>query len=423
MARRGAVAAGIFDLAGEFGKEFVVKHLHDAAMEYGIGLVASQVPLVGGVAGAIVDVKVAKDVTRLVGVMTLVYLENPAGWIGTKTSTYKLIRAIMHEERRTPISALVEKIVRATESDALSMRSFQTLREQFGEKAGAVVDALVYGVPLANDADNVSQAVLDGLDQLKHGSVDFNGKSLDDVSEALNDYRDHGWAAQFAGHVAEMVAHEQMPGSTLPESASQSTYDITDKYGVEWQVKTGKTALRMAREHLEKHPDTPVITNEEAAEALQTDHPHAVGMNDLDTDHLRHLVDSTTVSIQDLVEAHPTLPIVATILAARKEALRWRGGEISALQMVGNIGVRVGSRSACIFIVTSTMVLLATGAGVLAGAGPLIAGGAIVGGMLGNEAAGEILDRNVIDHVLSLRLPVRFANQLVINLQAQLTTS
>jgi len=203
----------------------------------------------------------------------------------------------------------------------------------------------------------------------------------------------------------------------MPESASQPTYDLIDKNGVEWQVKTGKTALRMAREHLDKHPDTPVITNDEAAAGLQADHLHAVGMTDLDTGHLRLLVDSTTVSVRDLAEAHPTLPIVATILAVQKEASRWKRGEISAPQMVGNIAVRVSSRSACLFIATSALVLLATGAGIVAGAGPLIAGGAILGGMIGNEVADELLDRNVVDRVLSFRLPVRFANQLVVALQ------
>lgn len=416
-ARRSAIGAGAVDLAGEFGLEFVAKHIRNAAADHGIGLASSAVPIIGGVAGAIIDVKIAKEVTRLVGVMTLLYLENPVGWIGSKRSTYKLVRGVLYKHRKTPVAQLVEGIIEAVERDAASAAGLQALHGKLGDSSDAIIDSLVVGAPLADDANNVSQPVIDAVEHLRHQRADFDVRNLQDIAEALRRYRER-WAAQFAGHVGDMVAHDQTPGSTLPASASQEAYDLIDRSGIEWQVKTGKTAASMARDHIERHPDIPIITNEDAADELHDDHLRAVGMSDLDTEHLRHMVDSTTVSIKDLADAHPALPIVSTILAANREASRWKNGEISASQMVENIAVRVGSRSLSVFILTSGLVLLATCAGIIAGAGPLIAGAAIVGGMVGNEVADELVDRSVADRILSIRLPVGFANNLVVALQS-----
>lgn len=83
------------DLAAAFGAEFFVELAPELVQEMGVGAVLTLIPIVGGVASAIIDVVIARHLTWRVGRMTELFFLNNCAWVrGSRQETYGIAKQL-----------------------------------------------------------------------------------------------------------------------------------------------------------------------------------------------------------------------------------------------------------------------------------------------------------------------------------------
>jgi hypothetical protein len=402
--RKGVLAAAIVDVAAQFGKDFIIESAREILHDNVGGVALSAIPVVGGIFAAGVDAIVARKVTKIVGAMALVYFENPFGWVVSRNTTRALVAALIATKPSASVAEIVIAVLTCLELGTLTRTALvdASTKHKSWEGTTAFVDSAFAGAATAEVADSVQQPVIDALEYWKHASVDVH--DLDSVNHALNDIVENSHTVDaFKGHVGEVVAHDDLPGSKLADSPTQPAWDL-EHHGVEWQVKTGTTAFSKATEALRDHPEHPIITDEHAEAALHAEHAATIGLADLSNDHLLNIIDRTQVSIGELVNAHPHLPILGAISACLIELTKYKNGEIGGRETIANIGARLGTRALGIFFALKLAIILAILFGGVSIAGPAIAGAAVVGALSGRELA---------EKLCKVKIPARFAEQLV----------
>jgi uncharacterized protein (DUF697 family) len=89
------VIGGIADIAGEFSTEFLMSIAADLLSEAGLGVAAGFIPVVGGVAGGMLDYIIATGMTWRVGTMVAIYYQNGGRWVGNRKHTLELANEII----------------------------------------------------------------------------------------------------------------------------------------------------------------------------------------------------------------------------------------------------------------------------------------------------------------------------------------
>lgn len=84
-----------FDIAAQFGLEFLKPIIKELLFEIGIGaVVGAAVPIIGGGIAAWLDYEIAKRMTNRVGRMVAIYFQNNSQWIGSKQETYQTAKSL-----------------------------------------------------------------------------------------------------------------------------------------------------------------------------------------------------------------------------------------------------------------------------------------------------------------------------------------
>lgn len=84
-----------FDIAANFGTEFMMQIASDLLADAGLGaLAASAVPLVGAAVGAALDYLIATQMTWRVGSMVSMYFQNGGAWVDSQKHTFELAKKL-----------------------------------------------------------------------------------------------------------------------------------------------------------------------------------------------------------------------------------------------------------------------------------------------------------------------------------------
>jgi hypothetical protein len=113
-------------LAEEFSAEFLAEIAQELLTEFGIGFFAAFIPVVGGAVGAVIDYKVARHLTRIVGKMASVYYQNGAKWVGSRRDTYQIAKYIKGDcqDIRKEVKPVKDSQLRSVENMIELMRGY-----------------------------------------------------------------------------------------------------------------------------------------------------------------------------------------------------------------------------------------------------------------------------------------------------------
>ncbi len=240
---------------------------------------------------------------------------------------------------------------------------------------GAVgsVPSLYY---LSEIDDNVYEAMQfafkDDLSNFQdlHNYVEDKYISIFDTESA------EGWVTRLEGYVTEQYAADVLTDLghhvEFPDSATQQGYDLIVD-GEPWQVKGGET-LSVLKDHFDKNPDIPVITNSGLAEEFGPS-DLVFGTPSLDPQLMDGVTRETLDGIDNLGDSMGAgIPLVTLITAGYREFGLMSSGKTDIGHSAKNVGLD----------------LAGTGGGGFAGAqaGALIGAvggpvGAAIGGILG----------------------------------------
>jgi hypothetical protein len=405
----GAVAA----TAAEFGIEFLKETATELFQEQGIGLGLSFIPIIGGIAGAALDAIIAKKLTKIVGAMTLVYLEHRAAWVQSRAQTRALVKAAIQMAPNASLQEIVLSVLHAHAPDILRGRRNprKTSFIHDGMSGTAIVaDATFASEEVAAASTGVSYDVLEALAYWR--GVDPGSLSaLDDVLTGVAD--NVGLLSATKGHVGEVIAQRELPGAMLAPTSTEPGWDLVWN-GSEYQIKVGGSALQQANEALEKHPQFEIISDTKTAASLNSDGHDAIGLRDLADSHVTGITEQTAISIGELVNYAPHLPILSTLLVSYRELRSVVGGETALSEAIANVTTHSGSRSLAIFFTSTVAIGVAAGAHTLPIAGPFITGAAITGGLAG---------KNIAEKLCAIRVPGRIAGWIVGSMQGATPSS
>src|ERR1700688_557940 len=408
LAVHGNFVGGGMDVVGEFGVEFIKESARELLMEVGLGVAVSCLPIIGGIAGAGVDIYVARKMTKIVGCMGLIYCENGATWISSRRRTWVLVKEAIKLSGDDSISAIVLRILDEYAKPIVTLAKVNAKQEPLDE-AAAVGDAALHGMEVGAAASSIDPVVLDALERWRH----IDGHSLQQLEAALTSLSGVIDAphlpAALEGFAGEQAAVDMMPGATLSERVNQEAVDIS-RGGEEYQVKVGSTALERARQAAEGHPDVTIISDPETAATLKQEGISALGIQGLDNAHMTAITDQTAQSISELAHQVPDIPILSSIVITYIELMAVRRQERTVGEAVGRIGVRVGSREAAIFLAGIVATGLAVMVGTLPVSGPFIAGSVLLA---------AISSRSIAEGLLSLRVRPDVVRNLISELRVE----
>lgn len=396
------IDAGL-QLAAEFSAKFLIEQARELLHDNALVLAASWIPLVGGVAAAGVDAIIARKMTIIVASMAVLYHENRAAWLGSKTKT----RFIVATAFKTGVYVSFTRFVTALVNGHIPEheRNFADSRADFG----AEVDGAAVGLETGHTVDQIDPRVLDAIERL-HEHLRIN--SLDGLKDAFTTkagvFMDAGDMNNIKGYVGEQVVSEHLH-EPLPADIRTEGWDIQYE-GQDWQIKTGSTAYERSLEHLAKHPEMPVISDDGVAARLHDDgFATAMPIHNLDNSYLQGITHGTAVSIDDLIHMHPELPIISSLLITMREIKSMRSGEVGIARAISNITLQVGSREAAIAAFTFGALALSATFHILPVAGTFVAGAAVTGGLTGKEIGARLRET---------RIPSSVATRLINVLQS-----
>jgi hypothetical protein len=341
--------------------------------------------------------------TLIVAAMAVLYHENGNHWIESKRKT----RSIVITALKTGVYVSFTHFLATLIDEYLgTQRSLE--KDAKVDHASAVIDAASFGFSASKSVDGIDGHVLDALERLKDAHIRDLAGFKDAFTTKAGDFMDAGHMAHIKGYVGEEVAsaHVHEP---LPDDIRQEGWDLAHD-GKLYQVKTGTSAYARSLEHLEKHPDQPIMSDAETVRRLHAaGHSDAVAIPGLENDPLVHATDTTAVSINELMHMHPNLPIVSTLVLLTREIGEIRAGRENVGRAIAKIAIQVGSRQAAIFLFTFAAVVLAAAAHILPVAGTFVAGASVAGGLTGKELGARLLE---------VRIPIEIADRLVATLQS-----
>jgi|GEM_PF-6575607 len=408
----GGLVGGAADLAAEFGVAFMKESAREVITDQGIGFALAWIPLVGGLVAAGLDAIIARKVTRLVGAMAVIYYENPAGWLASRRNTRAVVRAAFKTSPAATVPEIVQQILRAQgigreEQHRIAEGGQVSVESSPVAATATIADGAATGFATATSVDDIDPFVLDALERWRGIDPHTISAIQDAFTTKAGVFADAGLMGTVKGYTGEEVASTELH-VPLPDDPMVPGWDLPHE-GQHWQVKVGSTAYERAEAALGKNPEYPIISDPSTASRLTVEGHQAIGINDLDNDHLTQITAQTAVSIQDLSHIEPGLPIFSSMVITIGELRRCQRGELSWSEASRNVALRVGSREAAMLLMTTLAIGVAAAAGTLPVAGPFVAGAGLVGALGGREIAARLLH---------LRIPATVASGLVSSLKA-----
>lgn len=407
IVNQNVLAGALAETAAEFGIEFIKETATELLQEQGIGLGLSFIPIIGGIAGAALDAIIAKKLTKIVGAMTLVYLEHRAAWVQSRAQTRALVKGAIETSPNASLEEIVLSILRAHAPDILKEKTSNRKTwfvQGWGSGTVTVADATFASEGVAAASAHVSNDVLEALSYwrgLDQGSLNAIDHALEGVTGNV------GLLSATKGHVGEVIAQHELPDAMLAPTSTEPGWDLVWN-GLRYQIKVGSSALRQANEALERRPGYEIITDDSTAASLRAEGHDAIGLKDLADAHVTGLTQQTAISIGDLVNYAPHLPILSMLLVSYRELRKVAHKRAKLSEAIANVTTQTGSRSVAIFFTSTVALGVAVGAHTLPIAGPFITGAAIAGGLAGKDIA---------EKLCSIRVPGRIADWLVNNMQ------
>lgn len=106
--KENVIVGGGFDIAAEFGTEFMTAIAGELVTEVGLGAATTFIPFVGALTGAALDYVIATKMTWRVGTMVSIYYQNGGNWIESRHHTFELAKEFT-EDKIKPLSNLFSK--------------------------------------------------------------------------------------------------------------------------------------------------------------------------------------------------------------------------------------------------------------------------------------------------------------------------
>jgi hypothetical protein len=244
-----ALAGGIADCAAEFGREFLVESAKELLSEHATGAVIGTLPVIGGIVAASIDALVAIKMTRIVGIMALVYFENGGSWPVSRKVTRSFANALVAGSPKAPLRDLVARVVGP-------VGTVGTNRESDG--AAAFADGTMYGFHVAGEAADLNPEVLEALERWRSIDPHALNTFVSSFTSADGAFASEGFMQALKGFVGEEVVSKQL-GAELPDATNVKGWDVIVN-GQAWQIKVGSTAFERATEAYAANPQYPNTT-------------------------------------------------------------------------------------------------------------------------------------------------------------------
>lgn len=195
------------------------------------------------------------------------------------------------------------------------------------------------------------------------------------------------------GYVAERIAAQQQQSMgkevEIPEDPNQEGYDLLIN-GQKFQVKCHEDSDAV-REHLEEHPDIPVLVNQELAGEIGH-HPDVYPVPGLEYDKVVETTESSLEAGDEMLDFE--VPLIAVAVASGKNLKAIFEGKTDVSGALTNVAFEVGGRTAG--GLAGAQAMAAAGL-VLGPAGGVIGGlvGAVLGAREGKELA-RVVRRQIL---------------------------
>lgn len=88
------IETAVFDLAANFGAEFLKEIAGELLSELGLGTAMTLIPFVGAIVAAGLDYAIATRMTNRVGRMVSIFFQNGGRWVESKHDTYEIAKNV-----------------------------------------------------------------------------------------------------------------------------------------------------------------------------------------------------------------------------------------------------------------------------------------------------------------------------------------
>lgn len=293
---------------------------------------------------------------------------------------FNIANRIENLEDREVTEVLEAPIVEQSKNRALEELMFDSSSEEAEEEGrtdvwwegtagGLTIGDLIY------DISRIDPKVLEATDFARTADLSnvfeysYFADRVSDRSAAA--YR--GSVSNQQGYVAERHAAQQQQSMgkevEIPDDSNQEGYDLLIN-GQKFQVKCHQDAAGV-REHLEEHPDIPVLVNQELAEEIGG-HPDVYPVPGLEYNKVVESTESTLEAGDEMLDFE--VPMIAVAVASGRNLKAIIEGRTDMSSALANVVFEVGGRTGGGI----------AGAKALAAAGLVLGpAGGVIGGLVG----------------------------------------
>jgi hypothetical protein len=255
--------------------------------------------------------------------------------------------------------------------------------------AGITIGDLIYDItridPRAIRAADFSHAEdLSNVFEYSYFAERMSERSGNSLEGTLN--REEGYVAErFAAQQQQSMGREV----EVPDDANQEGYDLLIN-GEKFQVKSHSDPERV-KEHLEEHPDIPVLVNQELAPEIG-DHPDVYPVPGMDQEMIEEATASSLEAGAEVLDFE--IPVVALAVVSGRQVLEMVKGNSDLKAAFPNVASELGGRVAGGYVGMQALAF----AGMMFGpAGGVVGGlaGAVIGNQQGKKIA-QMLRREIL---------------------------